>query len=127
MQNIYGKECLRYTLGMHYTLEINFYHEWQRNKPTQEPLAAPSTTASVMIYGDDWDNDMRSDVSTPREWDEAFAKQFLQQSDDDEVPGETPGRLADQLGHFLAWVEWIQKGLDGADSEKKSKMAGGRA
>lgn len=109
--------CLRYTLGMRYTLEINFYHEWRRNR--HEASAAPSTTASVMLYGDDWDDDMRSGVPTPRPWDDDFEKQFLQQSEDDEVPGETPGKLADRLGHFLAWVEWIQKGLDGVDSENK--------
>ncbi|KAK3903672.1 hypothetical protein C8A05DRAFT_14377 [Staphylotrichum tortipilum] len=124
VRRIHGKVSLRYTLGMNYTLEINFYHEWQRNSPAQQASAPPSTTASVMLYGDDWDNDMRSGVSTPRQWDNSFAKQFLRQSEDDEVPGDQPGKLADQLDHLLAWVEWIQKGLDGVDSKEKSKVMG---
>ncbi len=124
IQKVRGKATLKYTLNMRFSLEINLFHVWEPSKAGLKMSATPVTTASVVLYGDIWDHELRSDVSTPRKWDSSFVEQFLKQLEDEEVPGKPPHRVANHLDHFLAWIDWIQKGLDGGVD--KSGKAGGR-
>jgi hypothetical protein len=54
---------------------------------------------------------MRGGVSLPRDWDDSFAKQFLEHDPDDEAPG---GTTTEHVDHLLAWVKWIREALDSA-------------
>jgi hypothetical protein len=119
IQEVYGKTSFQYTLGQRYSLDINLFHKWQPKQAGQKTVTT-STTAAVLLYSHDWDEDMRADVSVPRPWGDSFAKQFLQQGPTDQVPG---GAAEEPLDHLLAWVEWIQKALDSA-LEKKGKATG---
>ena len=126
IQKVRGKVTLKYTLNMQFSLEINLFHVWEPSKSGQKMCAIPATTASVVLYGDIWDHEMRSDVLTPREWNSSFVEQFLKQLDGEEVPGKPPRKVADHLDHFFAWIDWIQKGLDGG-VDKSGKTGGSKA
>lgn len=111
IQKVYGKETWTYMLSMRYNLEITLYHAWNKNG------SAPVVTASVALYSSEWDDDMLSGASVPRQWDASFSKQFLQPYESDEAPGNN--NTGDGLDHFLSWVHWIQKAL-GKSSEHAS-------
>ena len=100
-------------MNLQFSLEINIFHEWEADKAGYQMSPLPATTASVLLYGDAWDENMRSGAPTPRGWESSFVKQFLSQMDGEQVPGNPPHGVADHLDHFLAWVEWIQKALEG--------------
>ncbi|KAK3298919.1 uncharacterized protein B0H64DRAFT_430024 [Chaetomium fimeti] len=110
INHVHGKTTLRYTLGWKYTLDINLFHAWQSKKPGQN-AGTMVTTASVALFSDIWDDDMRANVRTPREWENTFAKQFLKHEQEDQAPGDT---AAESMDHLLAWVDWIRKALDSA-------------
>ena len=67
------------------------------------------TTATVQLYNDDWDFQMRAGVPVPRDWTDNFATQFLQHPPSDQAPGYTTGEPID---HIIGWIKWIQKALD---------------
>lgn len=115
IQKAHGKATLKYTLGMTYTLEINLFHELQQSNAGALTSGAPASMVNVVLYNEDWHHKLLSGVSIPRDWDGSFSKQFLQQDSNDEVPGETPGKAEDPMDHLLAWVDWIQKALDGGN------------
>lgn len=102
-----GKTTLKYMLGGRFTLVIVVFQElWRRDRPVSQNI-----TATVTLHSDDWEYDMRPDASVPREWHNSFAEQFLKQSPGDEAPGAAPDKT-EAMGHFLSWVDWIQKALD---------------
>jgi hypothetical protein len=107
VQNIHGKATWTYLLSGRYNLEITLHHKWKQN--TSVP---PITTATVALYSTDWDDDMRPGVAPPRPWNDGFSSQFLKPYPGDAAPG-VPSNANDRLSHFLAWVQWIQKALDG--------------
>lgn len=110
IQAVYGTTTLRYTLSMHYSLDIKFVHQWQPKSPGQKtPPAMATMMATVSLYNDDWDFQLRSGVPVPRDWDDSFIDKFLQQPPDDQAPG---GLTGEPMNHFLGWVRWIQKALD---------------
>lgn len=113
IQKAHGKATLKYTLGMTYTLEINLFHELQQNNAGALTSRAPASMVNVVLYNEDWHHELLSGVSIPRNWDSSFSKQFLQQDSNDEVPGETPGKVEDPMDHLLVWVDWIRKALNG--------------
>ncbi|KAL2199582.1 hypothetical protein P885DRAFT_29222 [Corynascus similis CBS 632.67] len=109
VQAVYGRTTLRYTLSMHYSLDINLIHQW---RPKTLDLKTPPTmvtTATVQLYNDDWDFQMRAGVPVPRGWTDNFATQFLQHPPNDQAPGYTTGEPID---HIIGWIKWIQKALD---------------
>ncbi|KAH6854561.1 hypothetical protein B0I37DRAFT_336555 [Chaetomium sp. MPI-CAGE-AT-0009] len=110
INHVHGKTTLRYTLGWKYTLDINLFHAWQSKKSGQNE-GAMVTTASVALFSDIWDDDMRAGVPTPREWEDTFAKQFLKNEPEDQAPG---GTVTESMDHLLGWVNWIRKTLDSA-------------
>ncbi|GAB1311360.1 hypothetical protein MFIFM68171_01570 [Madurella fahalii] len=107
IKTIHGKATWTYALSLRYNLEITLFHKW--GDSTGSP---PVTVAGLTLYSKDWDDDMASGSSQPREWDENFATQFLKPYGGDE---EGPGRRSeanDPLDHFLSWIHWIQMMLD---------------
>jgi hypothetical protein len=116
IKNVHGKATLQYSLGMKYSLEINFFYDLGKKKT----LAVRPTTASVVLLSPDWDDEMISGVSVPRSWDDSFEQYFLKPHGNDKAPGD---ETAEPLDYFLSWVAWIQKALDGA-SHNGHKIAG---
>jgi hypothetical protein len=114
--NVHGKATLVWSVGVDHTLEINFFYDLSQ----EMALAARPTTASVALLGKDWDYDMASGASVPRQWDDSFEKQFLKPGVNDKAPGD---ETAEPLDWFLSWVNWIQKILDVA-SDNGDKTAG---
>ncbi|KAK4127140.1 hypothetical protein N657DRAFT_566989 [Parathielavia appendiculata] len=107
IQKLHGKVTLRYGLGFKYTLDITLFYDLEK----QKSLPDRATTATVMLHSPDWDYEMSSDASIPRPCKESFEEHFLKPSENDEAPG---GQAAGPVDHFLLWVDWIHKGLDGA-------------
>ncbi|AEO54390.1 hypothetical protein MYCTH_2107129 [Thermothelomyces thermophilus ATCC 42464] len=116
IQAVYGTTILRYNLSMHYSLDIKFVHQWRPKTPGQKTLPTMATTATVLLYGDDWDFQLRAGVPVPRDWNDSFVAQFLQQSPDDQGPR---GMTGEPMNHLLGWVEWIQKALDSGFEQDK--------
>jgi hypothetical protein len=116
-----GKTSLEYMLGGRFTLVVDLFKELGR----RDGSVSQNITATVTLQSDDWKEDMRSGASVPREWHTSFAEQFLKPSPDDEAPGAAPGKT-EAMGHFLSWVDWIQKALD-MGSENGGTMPGGGA
>jgi hypothetical protein len=115
-----GKTSLEYMLGGRFTLVIDLFKELGR----RDGLVSQDITATVTLWSDDWKDDM-GPGAVPREWHASFAEQFLKQSPDDEAPGAAPDKT-EAMGHFLSWVDWIQKALD-MGSENGGTMPGGGA
>ncbi|KAL2159267.1 hypothetical protein VTH06DRAFT_2702 [Thermothelomyces fergusii] len=122
IQAVYGTTVLRYTLSMHYSLDIKFVHRWQPKTPTHKTPPAMARTATVLLYNDDWDFQLRGGVPVPRDWHDSFIAQFLQQPPNDQAPRGVTG---EPLTHLLGWVWWIQKALDCGFGQ--DKVVGSRA
>jgi hypothetical protein len=102
-----GKTSLEYMLDGRFTLVVDLFQELDR----RNGLVGRNTTATVTLQSDDWKDDMRPGAAVPREWHTSFAEQFLKQSPGDEAPGAAHDKT-EAMGHFLSWVDWIQKALD---------------
>lgn len=124
IQKIHGKETWRYMVSMKYMVEINLFHELGQNKAGKGDAKTSATTGTVALYSEDWDEDMRSGVTPPREWDDSFAQQFLQQAAGETAPGERPDEKAPPLEHLLYWVKWIQTALDEMSVESNESSDG---
>ncbi|KAK3986924.1 hypothetical protein QBC44DRAFT_296210 [Cladorrhinum sp. PSN332] len=107
ISNIYGKATWTYQLSMQYMLEISIFHVWGKNTS-----APPETTATISLFSGDWEDSMTVPRRLPRDWDSSFAGQFAKAYDEDEIP--EPSSCGDHpLSHFISWVQWVQKILEG--------------
>ncbi|KAK4230711.1 hypothetical protein QBC38DRAFT_452042 [Podospora fimiseda] len=114
ISNIYGKSTWTYQLSMQYTLEISIFHVWGNNTS-----APPETTATVSLFSGDWEDQMAVPRRLPREWENSFAHQFTKPWDEDEIP-EPSSCKGHPLSHFISWVHWVQKILDGMQPVKNN-------
>ncbi|KAK4170168.1 hypothetical protein QBC43DRAFT_305506 [Cladorrhinum sp. PSN259] len=107
VSDIYGKATWTYPLSMQYELEISIFHLWGTDTSKQA-----DTVATISLNCRDWDDNMTVPRRLPREWNRSFATQFLSPYDPDEIP-EPSSRGDHPLSHFLAWVHWVNKTLNG--------------